>query len=217
MMDWLRGMFRLPSFEPDPEPKKPMTARQVAEFILDKEGRFDGGGRLQVYRIPPGDGGGTFEVAGINDRYHPKMANELAALIRAGQHEAAKQEAITYLIRYTKTVASWHPDPRVTGYLRDVCFNRGAGGAAAIFQHSLRVAKTYAGKIDRQVGAATKAAASKHAAEDLILRLTLSRQWYERVHAKRSERSVFWGGLTNRWVDAAQLALGSGDAFKNLR
>ena len=45
---------------------------QIAASILEFEARRDKQGRLKVYRLPAGDGGGTFEVAGINDRSTPR-------------------------------------------------------------------------------------------------------------------------------------------------
>jgi len=39
---------------------------------VEWEGRKDGQGNLAVYKLPSGDMGGNYEVAGINDRYHPE-------------------------------------------------------------------------------------------------------------------------------------------------
>jgi len=187
------------------------SEQEIGEFIVKKEGRYDSQGRLQVYNLPSGDGGGSYEVAGINIKYHPKKARALKALIVKGEHDKAKQEAIDYIIDYTKRVAPWHPDIRVQCYLRDMAFNRGPTGCAKIFQHALKTARSYAGSIDGKVGDKTKAAAKKHKAEDLLLRLVLSRQWYEREVIGRSERSKFWAGLVNRWIDAVQTCLEVGD------
>lgn len=177
----------------------------IGQFIVNREARRDSSGRLAVYRLPAGDGGGTFEVAGINDRYHEHKARQLARLIESGRHEEAEQVAVAYVEFYTLICEGWHPDPRVAEFLRDCVFNRGAGGAAKILQHAIGVT------IDGQAGPKTKAAAAKHAAEDLIFRLLLSRQWYERCVVGRNESSPFWSGLVNRWVDAAQFALKVGD------
>ena len=57
---------------------------RMAKSIIDFEARRDAKGRLQVYKLPAGDGGGTYEVAGINDRYHPVEAAHLAQLVKAG-------------------------------------------------------------------------------------------------------------------------------------
>lgn len=189
------------------------TDRELGQFIVNKEGRRDSKGRLTYYNLPRGDGGGSYEVAGINVKYHPQKARELKALIVAGKHQQAEDAAIEYIIEYTRKVADWHPDIRVACYLRDIAFNRGPTGAAKILQHALVTAGTLSGGIDGIVGPKTKAAASKHAAEDLLLRLVLSRQWYEREVVGRSESSKFWSGLLNRWIDAVQLCLQVGDPY----
>ncbi|NDD57299.1 MAG: hypothetical protein EBZ44_06235, partial [Verrucomicrobia bacterium] len=44
------------------------------------EGRTDRQGNLVVYNLPSGDEGGTYEVAGINDKFHPGEARRLANL-----------------------------------------------------------------------------------------------------------------------------------------
>ena len=45
---------------------------QMARAIVAFEARFDHYGHLSIYRLPPDDGGGLYEVAGINDRYNPE-------------------------------------------------------------------------------------------------------------------------------------------------
>lgn len=197
--------------------RRNMQPIDIARFILKKEGRFDSDGHLEVYTLPKGDGGGKFEIAGINDRYHPEEAAALRDLIRSEKFDEAELRAARYLVDYTGQVKTWHPDIRVRAFLRDCAFNRGKGGAAKMLQHSLRVAGSYKGILDGGVGTKTKRAAKKHEAEDLLPRLLLSRQWYERAVAKRSERSKFWPGLTNRWVDAYQFATGMGDPYEMFR
>lgn len=190
-----------------------MTRDEIGQFILNKEARRDSRGHLVVYHLPKGDGGGEFEVAGINDRYHETQAWTLRRLIEAGNFADAENEAREYLLQYTEVVVNWHPDMRVRAYLRDCAFNRGPGGAAVILQHALWTAGSYEMRIDGLVGPGTKAAARKHAAEDLVFRLTLSRQWYERYRAHRDETSQFWRGLVNRWVNVAQVCLSIGDGY----
>jgi hypothetical protein len=83
---------------------------------------------------PKGDGGGTFEVAGVNDRDHPFVAAHLRTLIKLGQHADAETMAVEYAVA---TPTAWPPGR--TGlaweaYLRGCTFNRGPGIAAKIFQ-----------------------------------------------------------------------------------
>jgi hypothetical protein len=194
-----------------------MITYEIGKFILQMEGRRDADGNLSVYILPKGDGGGTYEIAGINDKYHPEMALKLKKLIEAKKYLEAEEESIKYIIKYTDFYSPWHPDERVAVFLRDCKFNRGPTGAAKIFQHSLKVAQTYKGLIDGKVGSNTIGAANKHAAEDLLPRLLLSRQWYERVIIGRNETNTFWSGLTNRWINAFQVALSIGNPYNNLQ
>ena len=64
--------------------------QQIAESILNFEARRDNQRHLVVYKLPAGDGGGTYEVAGINNGYHPQEALHLAELINAGLYDQAE-------------------------------------------------------------------------------------------------------------------------------
>jgi hypothetical protein len=46
----------------------PEERRRMAASILEFEARRDRQGRIEIYRLHPDDGGGKYEVAGINDR-----------------------------------------------------------------------------------------------------------------------------------------------------
>ena len=183
--------------------------KRFAKYILDVEARRDRNGRLAVYALPSGDGGGSFEVAGINDRYHPKIARKLRDLIRAGKQDEAATEAIDYLESYTDSVDEWHPDERVEGFLRSCAFNRGAGGAAWMLQYALRYGFTpslYTGKRDRRVGVNTLKGSAKADANQMLNALYGARIIYERtaipgLKGKRDESSKFWHGLYRRFTN----------------
>src|SRR5262249_60092785 len=66
---------------------------EMEKFIVVFEARRDAQGRLMVYTLPPGDGGGRYEVAGINERYHKAECDELVELIRSGRHAEAERRA----------------------------------------------------------------------------------------------------------------------------
>ncbi len=172
----------------------------MAGAIVDFEARRDKEGRIAIYKLPPGDGGGSYEVAGINDKYHPEECAELMALINSGQHAKAEALAGDYIASYTDVVASWCAVPAIESYLRDTCFNRGPNGAARILQMALGV------KEDGLIGAITRTAAEAASGNPhgFLNRLRASRESYER--RKRDETSPFWKGLVNRWNKALEFA-----------
>lgn len=177
----------------------PELRLRMGKQIVKFEGRRDSAGKLAVYKLPRGDGGGTYEVAGINDRYHPEKVRELRDLIAAGEHQKAEDEAAEYIMRYTDRVDPWVSVPGVEFYLRDSAFNRGAGGAAKILQLALGV--TADGKVGPNTLTALKAEETK---PPFLQKLRDAREEYEvRYIGKRPQ---FWAGLTNRWNNALAFA-----------
>ena len=176
----------------------------MARTIIDYEARRDRHGRLAVYVLPEGDGGGRFEVAGINERYHPETANQLASLIEQERHEQAEALAVSFIASYTDVAADWVTNAAIEFYLRDCTFNRGPGGAAWILQLALGVTT------DRRVGPRTRAAVALRLNDPLgLLRdLRHSRETYERRVLERDESNRFWRGLVNRWNNALRAAEG---------
>lgn len=174
---------------------------KMGKLIVNFEARRDSHGRIAVYQLRPEDGGGRYEVAGINERYHKEECDELVALIRAGRHDEAERRAAEFIGSYTDKAATWTQNAGIEFYLRDSMFNRGPGGAAWILQKAVGV------ETDRQVGPVTLAAVRAAEARPVVLLgdLRAARETYERL--KRDETSIFWNGLVNRWNKARQHAL----------
>lgn len=174
--------------------------RRMGTAIINFEARRDGAGHLAVYALPAGDGGGTYEVAGINDRYHPIEAAKLKGMVAAGQFDDAEKYVADFIISYTNGVGGWSNNPGVEFYLRDCAFNRGPTGAARILQRAVGVAE------DGEVGPITLAATRNKTPDDLLNRLRSARESYERSPVGRNESSQFWKGLVNRWNGALTIA-----------
>jgi hypothetical protein len=182
-----------------------MTRLEMAQQILDLEARRDQQGRLLVYQIPPGDGGGSFEVAGINDRYHPAMALRLMTLIQEGHHRDAEALARGYIAEVTDVAAGWTRSAPVEFFLRDCIFNRGATGAARILQSAVGV------EIDGIVGPKTRRSLdgllAAYGPGGVLQALRRARETHERLVVGRDERSKFWRGLVNRWDKVLAMSL----------
>jgi lysozyme family protein len=178
----------------------PEQRKKMGAHIVDFEARRDQSGRIRVYSLPVEDGGGAYEVAGINDKYHPEAAARLRSLVEAGNQQQAEEEAAEYIAKYTDRVADWTKSAAVECYLRDCAFNRGAGGAAKILQIALGVG------VDGGVGPTTKGALAEAEKNPAILleQLRAARETYERDYI--GYRQIFWEGLTNRWNKAFAFA-----------
>ena len=176
--------------------------QRMAAAIVNFEARRDANGHLAVYDLPAGDGGGRYEVAGINERYNKEAADALVAMVQAGQFAEAETYAADFIARDTDKAASWTRVPAIESYLRDCVFNRGAGGGARILQRAVGVDD------DGSVGQLTKAAVAtaEANASALLASLRAAREQYERDVAHRDETSKFWNGLVNRWNKAIDVA-----------
>lgn len=179
-------------------PPLPVTASPLrlamAKWIINFEARRDSKGHLMIYTLPSNDGGGRYEVAGINDRYDGPAVRELVGMLNAQKYDAAEKFAEEYIAANTDTAAAWTTDPGVEFYLRDSVFNRGARGAARILQRAVGV------KDDGIVGPLTCAAIAKINTADLLLKLRIAREDYERNVV--GYRENFWRGLVSRWDKA---------------
>ena len=180
----------------------PQQRLAMAKAIIDFEARRDSKGRVTVHRLRKDDGGGRYEVAGINERYNKELCDRLVALVEAGQHDRAETLATEFVASSTDVVVSWTGSTPIESYLRDMAFNRGQMGAGKILQKALGVV------LDGVIGPKSRAvmAIAEQNPEQLLRDLRNAREWYERTVAKRDERSAFWRGLVNRWDKAQKFA-----------
>ena len=169
--------------------------------IVKSEARRDANGNLRVYMLPATDGGGKYEIAGINEKYDTQEAARLKELVEAGKADAAEQEAGDYIAKQTDAVRGWSANRGVEFYLRDTCFNRGATGAATILQMALGEERP-----DGVIAAKTKEAIAKAEKDpDKFLQdLRRAREQYEDEHYPA--RPEFRKGLINRWNDSLDFA-----------
>jgi len=116
-----------PPTEPQPSGELPLPLQTV-----EWEGRKDKQGNLAVYKLPSGDMGGNFEVAGINDRYHPEAFKAISSLPAQERAKAAAE----YIQGYTAPLVEKLPQP-LQPFTQDLAFNRGLGGATKYIQQGL--------------------------------------------------------------------------------
>jgi len=127
-----------PSIEPMSEYTRPVAAPQEQGQLplpmqtVDWEARKDAQGYPMVYKLPSGDMGGKYEVAGINDRYHPEAFKAISSLPAQERAKAAAE----YIQGYTSPLVEKLPQP-LQPFTQDLAFNRGLGGATKYIQEGL--------------------------------------------------------------------------------
>ena len=112
--------------------QQPSGALPLPLQTVEWEGRKDKQGNLAVYKLPSGDMGGNYEVAGINDRYHPEAYKAISSLPPQERAKAAAE----YIQGYTAPLVEKLPQA-LQPFTQDLAFNRGLGGATKYIQQGL--------------------------------------------------------------------------------
>jgi hypothetical protein len=112
--------------------QQPSGALPLPLQTVEWEGRKDKQGNLAVYKLPSGDMGGNYEVAGINDRYHPEAFKAISSLPAQERAKAAAE----YIQGYTAPLVEKLPQA-IQPFTQDLAFNRGLGGATKYIQQGL--------------------------------------------------------------------------------
>jgi uncharacterized protein (TIGR02594 family) len=194
--------------------RTPADVRQrMGKAITLAEARRDAQGRLAVFRLPANDGGGAYEVAGINVRFHPVAAEKLKTMIESGRFAEAEAFVGDYTGSYTDVADAWTVSWGIEFYLRDCVFNRGPTGAAKIMQRALKLrgepldqAGPKRDGVDGDVGPVTAAAMRRKETdvEAMLMALRQAREDYEAEDV--GWRENFKQGLLNRFNNALTVA-----------
>ena len=174
--------------------KPEQDALQAAALkTIDFEARKDKQGNVQVYKLPAGDMGGNFEVAGINDKYHPDAFKRISSLPAQERAQAAAQ----YVKEYTSPFVSKLPQA-VQPFAQDLAFNRGMGGATKYIQQGLN---TLGQKVAVDGGLGQKTLQAINQVDPKALMRAASQAQLEdeyRMAQRNPARKKFIGGLESR-------------------
>ena len=147
----------------------------AADQTVEWESRKDKQGNLMVYDLPSGDGGGSYEVAGINNRYHPDAAEKLKNMEPSLRRGYASQ----YISSYTAPLTSKLPQA-YQPFFQDLAFNRGLAGATKFLQRALGVDD------DGVLGPKTLAVLQNENPRDVMRQTSLEQLNYERRLAEQN-------------------------------
>jgi lysozyme family protein len=177
-----------PPTEPQPSGELPLPLQTV-----EWEGRKDKQGNLAVYKLPSGDMGGNYEVAGINDRYHPEAFKAISSLPAQERAKAAAE----YIQGYTAPLVEKLPQA-IQPFTQDLAFNRGLGGATKYIQQGLN---TLGQKVAVDGGFGPKTLAAINQVEPRALMRAASQAQLEdeyRMAERNPARKKFIQGLESR-------------------
>ena len=177
-----------PPTEPQPSGELPLPLQTV-----EWEGRKDKQGNLAIYKLPTGDMGGNFEVAGINDRYHPEAFKAISSLPAQERAKAAAE----YIQGYTAPLVEKLPQA-IQPFTQDLAFNRGLGGATKYIQQGLN---TLGQKVAVDGGFGPKTLAAINQVEPRALMRAASQAQLEdeyRMAERNPARKKFIQGLESR-------------------
>lgn len=165
----------------------------AAKQTVNWEARRDKRGNLAVYNIPTGDMGGSFEVAGITDKYHPQAFRAISSLPPERREEAAAE----YIQQYTAPIVGKMPN-ELQPFVQDMAFHRGAGGATKYIQQGLNSLGVPVA-VDGALGPKTLSAISSVQPRELMRAASLAQLEDEKRMAERNPaRKKFLTGLENR-------------------
>ena len=187
--------------EPMSEYVKPPTAPEqqapgglpLPLQTVEWESRKDKQGNLAVYKLPSGDMGGNYEVAGINDRYHPEAFKAISSLPPQERASAAAE----YIQGYTAPLVERLPQA-LQPFTQDMAFNRGLGGATKYLQQGLNTLGMSV-KVDGGMGPKTLEAINQVNPRALMQAASKAQLDDEyRMAQKNPDRKKFLNGLESR-------------------
>lgn len=166
-------------------------ASTIADNIIALEARTDKNGNIKEYTLPAADGGGTHEIAGINNKYHPEAYARIKALLDAGKQEEARQAISDHIIHYTQPAADFlttqGTKSQAAEYmLRDIYFNMGPPGFQRVLTRAFgnTPISTYL---------------TTHTERDLIQQIYTARaDYYAAIIRTNPAKAIFRDGWLNR-------------------
>ena len=176
-----------------PTEQQPSSALPLPLQTVEWEARKDKQGNLAVYKLPSGDMGGNYEVAGINDRYHPEAFKAISTLPAQDRAKAAAE----YIQGYTAPLVEKLPQA-IQPFTQDLAFNRGLGGATKYIQQGLN---TLGQKVAVDGGMGPKTLAAINQVEPRALMRAASQAQLDdeyRMAERNPARKKFIQGLESR-------------------
>ena len=176
----------------------PQSQKNIYDIMLAQEIRRDRSGRPIVYNLPAADGGGSYEVAGLNDKYNKQEAETLRHMIDSGTptHEIEAYIRSVYKQK-TQFGADYLPANHSQGlelFLRDCALNHSESGVRTILANAVGTRKD-----DPNLPSVISQYISQYGEPALLRKLTQARGlYYESLIDSKPSRHIFRQGWSNR-------------------
>lgn len=198
--------------KPEQNEDATLNEKMMATLLNFEDDRVTGPASLRVMRLPEGDGGGNYEIAGICDGIEPKEFNAIKAKLEEGKRDEAWEMCLDYVEKKTHNGKVWSPSLlAVQFFLRDMIFNMGDGGCANVIQRTINyIGEDYV-TVDGKWGPKTEKAwghVLDRLDEEVILdKLAECRnQRYKAIAESNPKKAKFLKGWYNRTEKALKYA-----------
>ncbi len=186
-----------------------MTAQSIKpqetnmyDIMLSNEARTDANGRPQIYKLPAGDGGGNFEVAGLNEKSNPVELEHVKLMLEANRPTAEIRDYIKSVYKQkTNYAAQLIPDSCSQGIeltIRDCALNHSPGGVSTIIKSAIGIPNTpeiSTLKLKDEVAKFVRT----HGEKAFLYNLSIARaNYYRKLVVDKPERAKFLKGWLNR-------------------
>ncbi len=162
---------------------------------------------ISVHKLISADGGGDWEVAGINVRFHSAEAHKLRDMLNAGaSQQELKQEVFSYYRKITQPTADVitpvFNSKGIDLLVRDCSLNCGQAGALAIMRRTLNVAT------DDDIPSALARFRDSRGQTAFVKAFTQARMAYHtKIASDKPAKAVFLKGWLTRCRNVSQAAL----------
>lgn len=174
------------------------------KVLMGNEVRRDANGKIAVYYPDEEDGGGEYEVAGINQKYHPKMAAKLKRMVESGaSDEEIEAEVMAYYKQDTDKgfalVGAYTRSKGIELFIRDCTLNHGLTGTGRVIRRALSL-----GDSDN-LGRAVENFINEHGEQQFLEALVRGRaSYYAAIIRRNPKKQKYAQGWANRLKNVAR-------------
>lgn len=182
----------------------PPAETSMYDVIMQQEIRRDKSGRPAIYNLPQADGGGDYEIAGLNQKSNPKELAHLRAMIENGAPTEKIEEYIRSVYKtktqYGADMLTYRHSQGIELFMRDCAMNHSPQGVRTIVANAVGVRKDHP-----NLPQAIASFVHNHGEAALLQNLAIARaNYYSFLVTTKPDRKIFFQGWMNRNRNVSQ-------------